>query len=248
MFRGVTGRVRARVSRLLGGSSAEKAQALWSATDRYICDRLGLNDPLSDAALDASENAGLPPITVTANQGKLLELLARLQGARRILEVGTLGGYSTIWLARALPADGRLVTLEANPRFAEVARANIAAAGLEKLVELRVGPALQTLPELPAEEPFDMIFLDADKLNYPAYLDWALKLTRPGSLIIADNVIGAGAIVRPPAKDPWGEEGGVRSVQRLYELLGAEPRLSTTAIQTVGEKGYDGFAMALVKS
>jgi len=162
--------------------------------------------------------------------------------------LGTLGGYSTIWLARALPAGGRLVTLEANPAFAEVARANIAAAGLAELVELRVGPALETLPELPAEEPFDLIFLDADKLNYPSYLDWALKLSRPGSLIIADNVIGAGALVEPPERDPWGEEGGVRSVQRLYEQLGAEPRLRATAIQTVGDKGYDGFALALVRS
>ncbi|MGO9489157.1 MAG: O-methyltransferase [Solirubrobacteraceae bacterium] len=244
----MSGRVRARLAGLLGGSSPKGDQALWSATDRYICERLRLQDPLSDAALDASSAAGLPPITVTANQGKLLELLARLQGARRILELGTLGGYSTIWLARALPPGGHLVTLEANPAFAEVARANIAAAGLEEIVELRLGPALQTLPELPAEEPFDLIFIDADKENYPSYLEWSLKLSRPGTLIVADNVVRSGALVLPPEQDPWGEPGGAASLQRLYELLGAEPRLSTTAIQTVGDKGYDGFALALVRS
>jgi predicted O-methyltransferase YrrM len=242
----VIARARALLARLLGRSSANPAQAGWSATDRYICEQLLSRDPAADLALGASDAAGLPPIAVSANQGKLLELLVRIQGAHRILELGTLGGYSTIWLARGLPAGGKLVTLEASPEFAEVARGNIAAAGLAEVVELRVGPALQTLPELAGEAPFDLIFLDADKVNYTSYMEWSLKLSRPGTLIIADNVVGAGAIVESHGPDPWGEVGGVQGVRRLYEMLSAEPRLSATAIQTVGEKGYDGFAIGLV--
>ncbi|HEX4837786.1 MAG TPA: O-methyltransferase [Solirubrobacteraceae bacterium] len=220
---------------------------LWTAVDRYICDHLLREDPVLDAALRASDAAGLPPIAITPNQGRLLELLVRVHGARRILELGTLGAYSTIWLARALPADGRLVTLEANPHYAEVARANIANAGLADVVQLRVGPALQTLPELAGEgAPFDLIFIDADKQNNPGYLEWSLKLSRPGTLIVADNVVRGGAILDAEASDPRLGDGGVQGVRRFYELLGAEPRLSATAIQTVGAKGYDGFALALV--
>jgi predicted O-methyltransferase YrrM len=222
-------------------------QELWTAVDRYICDQLLPEDPILDAALDASDAAGLPPIAITANQGKLLELLVRVHGTKSILELGTLGGYSTIWLARALPAGGRLVTLEANPHYAEVARANIAAAGLTEIVQLRVGPALETLPELAAEgAPFDLIFIDADKQNNPGYLEWSLKLSRPGSLIVTDNVVRDGAILDPDARDPRHGADVVHGVRRFYELLGAEPRLDATAIQTVGAKGHDGFAIALV--
>jgi predicted O-methyltransferase YrrM len=222
-------------------------QEQWTAVDRYITDHLLEPDAVLDAALHDSTAAGLPPIAVTPNQGKLLQLLLRLAGARTVLELGTLGGYSTIWLARALPADGHLVTLEANPRYAEVARANIERAGLAGIVEMRVGPALDTLPELASEGayPFDAIFIDADKQNYPGYFAWALKLSRPGTLIIGDNVVRDGAILDPNARDPAGE-GVVQGVRRFYELLAAEARVSATAIQTVGDKGHDGFALALV--
>jgi predicted O-methyltransferase YrrM len=223
-------------------------QELWSAVDRYICDRLIDEDPVLDAALAASDAAGLPPIAVTANQGRMLELLVRIHGARRVLELGTLGGYSTIWLARGLPPDGRLVTLEADPDYAEVARANIAAAGHGETVQMRVGPALETLPVL-AEEgaSFDLIFIDADKQNYPGYLEWSLKLAHPGTLIVGDNVVRDGAIVADES-DPRSADGVVRGVRRFYELLAAEPRVDATAIQTVGAKGHDGFALALVTS
>lgn len=232
----------------LPGRPASDPQALWSAVDGYIIEQLLDEDPVLDAALAASDAAGLPPIAITPNQGKLLELLARIQGARSILELGTLGGYSTIWLARALPRGGRLVTLEREPLYAEVARANIANAGLAEVVEIRVGSALGTLPELHSEGegPFDLIFIDADKRNNPAYLEWSLKLSRPGSVIVGDNVVRAGAILDPDAWDPSLGEGGVRALRGFYELLAAEPRLSATAIQTVGGKGHDGFALALV--
>jgi predicted O-methyltransferase YrrM len=221
-------------------------QELWSAVDRYICDRLLDEDPVLDAALAASDAAGLPPIAVTANQGRMLELLVRIHGARRVLELGTLGGYSTIWLARGLAPDGHLVTLEANPHYAEVAHANIAAAGHGELVEMRVGPALQTLPVLASEgEDFDLIFIDADKQNYPGYLEWSLKLSHPGTLIVGDNVVRDGAIIAGE-DDPRSADGVIRGVRRFYELLAAEPRLDATAIQTVGAKGHDGFALALV--
>ena len=201
-------------------------------------------DAALDAALEASAAAGLPPHEVAPNHGKLLELLARVQGAHRVLEIGTLGGYSTIWLGRALPAGGLLITLEADPRYAEVARANVARAGLAAWVELRAGPALETLPLLAAEglAPFDLIFIDADKRHNPDYLSWALELSRAGSLIVADNVIRGGAVIDPDSDDP-----DVEGVRRFNELLAAEPRLSATAVQTVGGKGYDGFAIALVK-
>jgi len=216
----------------------------WTAVDHYLTDSLVPPDPALDGALEAAAAAGLPPINVSPTQGKLLHLLARVQGARTVLEIGTLGGYSTIWLARALPADGRLVTLEAHPRHAAVARANIARAGLSDLVEVRLGPALETLPRLAAEGrgPFDLIFVDADKPNNPAYLTWALKLARPGSLVIVDNVVRDGRVA-----DATSDDAGVLASRRLIELLAGEPRLAATAIQTVGAKGHDGFAIALVR-
>jgi predicted O-methyltransferase YrrM len=218
-------------------------QEQWTAVDRYLTDLFVPSDTALDAVLQASAAAGLPAIHVAPNQGKLLMLLARAQGARVILEIGTLGGYSTIWLARALPEGGRLVTLEVDPRHAVVARANFARAGLVGIVELRLGPALETLPQLVAEGsgPFDLIFIDADKPSYPDYLPWALALSRRGSLIVADNIVRQGAVADAASDDP-----AVLGVRRFNELLAAEPRVSATAIQTVGSKGYDGFALALV--
>jgi predicted O-methyltransferase YrrM len=215
----------------------------WTAVDKYISDSLSLSDPALDAALAANVAAALPSIDVSPSQGKLLQLLAQMRGARRILEIGTLGGYSTICLARALPVGGRLVTLEVDAKHAEVARSNVARAGFADVVEIRVGPALETLARMQDEgtEPFDMIFIDADKPNNPGYLGWALKFSRRGSLIICDNVVRDGAVADAESTDP-----GVQGARRLFEMLGAEPRLSATALQTVGIKGYDGFAMALV--
>jgi len=216
-------------------------QDQWTEVDRYIGDLLVPSDPVLDAALEASAAAGLPTIQVSPTQGKLLHILARSLGARKILEIGTLGGYSTIWMARALPAGGRLITLEYSPKHAEVARANIARAGLASVVDVRVGRALDTLPQIAAEGPFDLIFIDADKVGYPDYFPWAMKLSRPGSVIIADNVVRKGAVI-----DAGSSDADVQGVRRFYELLAAEPRVSSTAVQTVGSKGYDGFAMALV--
>jgi predicted O-methyltransferase YrrM len=222
---------------------------LWTAVDDYIVEHLLAPDPVLDAALATSASAGLPPIAITPNHGKLLELLARIHGARKILELGTLGGYSTSWLGRALPPDGQLVTLERDPAYAEVARANIERAGLEKIVQLRIGAALETLPVLHAESagPFDLIFIDADKQNYPGYLDWSLKLSRPGTVIIGDNVVRAGSIIDADADDPGFGDGGIAAgVRRFYDLLAHERRVTATAIQTVGSKGHDGFALGLV--
>ncbi|WP_445635361.1 Methyltransferase [Nostoc sp. DSM 114161] len=218
-------------------------QEQWTAVDRYLNDLFVPPDPVLDAALEASAAAGLPPHNVSPNQGKLLLLLAQLQRARTILEIGTLGGYSTIWLARGLPSDGYLITLEADAKHAEVAQRNIARAGLSDVVEVRVGQALSTLPQLAAEGhgPFDLIFIDADKPNNPDYLAWALKLSHRGSLIIADNVVRNGAVI-----DTASNDASVQGVRRFNELLASEPRVSTTALQTVGSKGYDGFAIALV--
>ena len=215
----------------------------WTAVDRYLDDLFVPSDPALDAALAASAAAGLPTINVTPNQGKLLQILARLSGPRNILEIGTLGGYSTIWLARALPAEGRLITLESEPKHAEVARANFARAGVAGMVELRLGRALDSLPKLAAEGrgPFDLIFIDADKPGYPDYLAWALKLSRCGTLIIADNVVRKGAVVDANSHDPL-----VQGVRRFHELLAAEKRVWATVIQTVGSKGHDGFAIGLV--
>jgi predicted O-methyltransferase YrrM len=217
----------------------------WTEVDRYLGDLLASDDPALEAALAASAAAGLPAINVSPVQGKLLHLLARAIGARNVLEIGTLGGYSTIWLARALPDGGRLISLEADARHAEVARANIARAGLQAVVEVRLGMALDTLPELAAEgrEPFDFVFIDADKPNNAAYFDWALTLSRPGSIIVVDNVVRDGDVI-----DADSDSSTVQGVRRLLERIAAEPRVSATAIQTVGAKGYDGFAIALVTS
>ncbi|MBN4004048.1 O-methyltransferase [Nostoc sp. LPT] len=218
-------------------------QELWTEVDHYITDLLVPPDPVLDAALQASDAAGLPPHNVSPNQGKLLMLLALIHKARTILEIGTLGGYSTIWLARALPANGHLITLESNPQHAEVARKNINCADLAHLVEVRVGRAIDTLPQLANEgyNPFDLIFIDADKPSNPEYFVWALKLSCRGSLIIADNVVRNGAVIEMNSDDP-----NVQGVRRFNELLSAQARVSATAIQTVGNKGYDGFAIALV--
>jgi predicted O-methyltransferase YrrM len=219
------------------------AQEQWSEVDSYITNLLVPPDPMLDAVLQASATAGLPPHNVSPNQGKLLLLLAQVQKARTILEIGTLGAYSTIWLARALPSDGHLITLEANPKHAEVASANIARANLNDIVELRLGRALDLLPSLAAEgrDPFDLIFIDADKPSNPDYFAWALKLSRCGSLIIADNVIRNGAVIDASSADP-----SVQGIRRFNELLAESPYVSATAIQTVGSKGYDGFAIAIV--
>jgi predicted O-methyltransferase YrrM len=224
-------------------SVGSSAQDQWTAVDRYFNDLLVPSDPVLDAVLEFSAASGLEPIHVSPNQGKLLMLLARIQGARSILEIGTLGGYSTIWLARGLPANGHVITLEANSKHAEVARTNFVRAGLSGMIELLLGPALDTLPQLVAEArgPFDLIFLDADKVNNPQYFAWALKLSRRGSLIIADNVVRDGAVLDAASPDP-----AIQGIRRFNELLAAEPRVSATALQTVGSKGYDGFAIALV--
>ena len=219
------------------------SQNQWTAVDRYISDLFVPPDPALDAALQATADAGMPLINVAPNQGKLLHVLALAHGARTILEVGTLAGYSTIWLARALPAGGRLVTLEVDPKHAEVARANIARADLADIVDLRLGRALDTLPQLVAEGqgPFDLVFIDADKPNTTAYFEWALKLTRRGSLIIADNVVRDGAVI-----DASSTDASVQGVRRFNAALAAEPRVTASVIQTVGSKGYDGLAFAIV--
>lgn len=216
----------------------------WHEVDRALTGWLVADDPALAATLARNHAAGLPPHDVSPLQGKFLQLIARMIGARRILEIGTLGGYSTIWLARALPEGGRLVTLEAAPRHAATARANLAAAGLAERVTLHEGPALDSLARLAAgaEAPFDLVFIDADKPNNPAYLDWALKLVHPGSVIIGDNVVRDGAVAGPADPDPR-----VRGVRDFLAAMGRSPQLSATALQTVGEKGWDGFAIALVE-
>jgi predicted O-methyltransferase YrrM len=219
------------------------SQQVWTAVDRHFTNLLVPADPVLEEALRASAAAGLPPHHVSPTEGKLLSLLARIQGARAILEIGTLGGYSTIWLARELPTDGHLITLEIDARHAEVARANIARAGLADVVEVRVGRAVEILPQLATEGrgPFDLIFIDADKQSNVEYFAWALKLSRRGSVIVADNVVRNGALVDATSADP-----SVQGVRRFLDLVAREPRVSVTAIQTVGTKGYDGFAIALV--
>jgi predicted O-methyltransferase YrrM len=215
----------------------------WSAVDRYIAEHLVPSDPALEAALRDCAAAGLPSINVTPSQGKLLHLLARIQGARAILEIGTLGGYSTIWLARALPAGGRLTTLEIDAKHASVARANLARADLSRIVDLRLGNALDTLAVLDTERsgPFDLIFIDADKAGIPDYFRWSLRLSRVGTVIVVDNVVRNGAVIDAESADP-----SVRGVRRFNELLAAEKRVSATTVQTVGSKGYDGFTLALV--
>ncbi|MFD0311078.1 O-methyltransferase [Streptomyces sp. NPDC127119] len=216
---------------------------LWHDVDDYFTGLLAPPDTALTEALRDSDAAGLPQINVAPNQGKLLHLLAVIQGATRILEIGTLGGYSTIWLARALPEDGRLITLEYSEQHAEVARHNLARAGLDKITEVRVGPALIGLQTLADEDPapFDVVFIDADKVNNPRYVEWALKLTRPGSLIILDNVVREGAVTDATTDDP-----SVRGTREALDLFAAHPKVTATAIQTVGVKGYDGFALARV--
>jgi predicted O-methyltransferase YrrM len=218
-------------------------QEQWTAVDDYIESAVVPADPVLDAAVQASADAGLPDISVSPAQGKLLHLLALGQGARRILEIGTLGGYSAIWLARALPSGGRLITLESDPVHAEVARANLANAGLAGVSEVRTGRALDTLPllESAGDGPFDLVFVDADKPSYPDYLAWSVRLSRPGTLIIADNVVRDGDVIDAASKLP-----GVQGVRRFMEAMAAEPRVSATVVQTVGRKGYDGFALAVV--
>ena len=219
------------------------SQEQWTAVDRYFAGLLLPPDRALDAALRASSDAGLPQINVSPVQGKLLMLLAQMCGAKRILEIGTLGGYSTIWLARALPPDGKLITLERDPKHAEIARGNIARAGLAERVELRLGAALDSLNQLADENavPFDLIFIDADKTNMAAYFDFALKLSRKGSLIIADNVVRKGAVIDPASSDI-----NVQGARRFIERMSREPRVTATVLQTVGCKGYDGFAIARV--
>jgi predicted O-methyltransferase YrrM len=219
------------------------SKKLWTSVDRYITGMLVPPDPVLDAALAAANAAGLPQIAVSSNEGKFLHLLARSIGARNILEIGTLAGYSTIWLARALPEGGRLITLEFDPKHAKVARANIAHAGLSDIVDLRVGAAIDSLPDIALEglAAFDLVFIDADKQSNPEYFAWALKLTHPGSLIIVDNVVRDGAVIDASSTDP-----SIQGIRRLNEMLAAEPRVIATALQTVGAKGHDGFAIALV--
>jgi predicted O-methyltransferase YrrM len=226
-------------------SGVTATKDLWTEVDQYFSERLLPADPILDSVIEECEKAGLPAIAVSPNQGKLLQLFVELMDARSILELGTLGGYSTIWLARAMRPGGRLTTLEIDPKHADVARLNIARAGLQSVVDVRVGNALEILPQLAAERrgPFDLIFIDADKQNIPNYFDWAIKLSRPGSLIVVDNVVRDGAVIDPTNADP-----NIQGVRRFIDQLGADSRASGTAIQTVGTKGYDGFAIVLVKS
>lgn len=212
---------------------------VWKNVDRYVGEQFIPKDDTLEFAIRSSDDAELPSIAVSAPQGKWLNLIARAIGAKRILEIGTLGGYSGIWLARALPSGGRLTTLELEKKHADVALANFARAGVADRIDLKLGPAVETLPKLTG--PFDLIFIDADKPSYPDYLAWALRLARCGSLIVADNVVRNGAVLDPASDDPR-----VQGARRFNELLAAEPRVSATAIQTVGSKGYDGFAVALV--
>ncbi|MCI2423482.1 O-methyltransferase [Saccharopolyspora sp. K220] len=216
------------------------ADQQWTAVDDYLGGLLVPEDPVLTAALRAGDEAGLPHINVSALQGKLLHLLARSVRARSILEIGTLAGYSTIWLGRALPPDGRLITLEAEPKHAEVARANLARAGLDGIAEVRLGLALDTLPEL-VEDSFDLVFIDADKPNIPDYFRWAMVLTKPGGMVIVDNVVRRGAVADEHSTDP-----AVRGVRRFHEMLASEPRVAATTIQTVGVKGHDGFTLAVI--
>ncbi|MCQ6553603.1 O-methyltransferase [Streptomyces sp. C10-9-1] len=216
----------------------------WNPVDDYLGELLVGPDEVLDEALAASEAAGLPSIAVAPNQGKLLNLLARVRGARTVLEIGTLGGYSTIWLARALPEDGRMISLEYDARHAEVARANLARAGLDHVAEVRTGAALDLLPRIekePGAGPFDLVFIDADKVSNAAYVEWALRLSRPGSVIVVDNVVRGGAVADAESADP-----AVVGTRRMFDLVAREPRLDATAFQTVGSKGWDGLLVALV--
>ncbi|MEK4153857.1 O-methyltransferase [Paenibacillus odorifer] len=217
----------------------------WDKVDQYIKERLIPQDAVLEEVLVTNQQAGLPPFDVSPSQGKFLNLLVQMKGARRILEIGTLGGYSTIWMARALPSDGQIVTLELDPIHAQVAKANLSLAEVDHLVELRVGDALEQLSQMKQEgvEPFDFIFIDADKPNNPNYLKWALQFSQPGSVILGDNVIREGEVINENSED-----ARVVGVREFYDLLAEESRISATAIQTVGSKGYDGFVLGIVNS
>jgi predicted O-methyltransferase YrrM len=219
-------------------------QKMWTEVDEYFGDHLLKSDAALDAILAANRKAGLPPIDVTPLQGKFLELLVRMSSARRVLEIGMLGGYSTAWMARALPSDGRVISLELEQRHADIARKNLESVNLSDRVEIRVGRAADSLQKLVAEKaaPFDLIFIDADKAGYPDYLDWSLKLSRPGTVIVADNVVREGAVIDPKSADP-----NVQGVRRFTEKLAAEPRLTATALQTVSSKKHDGLILAVVR-
>ena len=218
-------------------------QNLWTAVDEYINQLLVPGDPALDEAVRASEAAGLPAIQVSPSQGKFLHILARILGAKKVLEIGTLGGYSTIWMARALPPDGKVITLELSTKHAAVARKNFQHASFEEKIDLREGAALESLAKIAGEgiAPFDFIFVDANKSNMPEYFEWALKLSRPGSVIIADNIVRDGKVIDASSQDP-----DIQGVRRFNEMLAVEKRVSATELQTVGSKGYDGFALALV--
>ncbi|EMH4161217.1 O-methyltransferase [Pluralibacter gergoviae] len=217
-------------------------QTVWSDVDNYLIDALIPADPVMDRILQNNQRAGLPPIDVAANQGQLLALLVRISGARRVLEIGTLGGYSTAWMARALPEDGELITLEYSPHHAAVARENLALAGVAHKTQVIEGPALDSLAAMPSPTPFDLIFIDADKPNNPHYLSWALRYARAGTLIIGDNVVRNGEVTNPHSKD-----ANVQGVRTFIEMIGSDPRLDATALQTVGIKGWDGFTLAVVR-
>lgn len=217
---------------------------IWAKVDAYIVERLVGVDPDQEQTLKDNAANGLPAIDVSAPQGKFLNLLVRMTGARKILEIGTLGGYSTIWMARALPEGGRLISLEYEPRHAETAKANIARAGFADRVEVRTGAAAETLPVLATEGagPFDFIFIDADKPSNPIYLDWALKLSRPGTVVVLDNVVRDGAVIDAGSADP-----SIIGTRKGFDVFAGNPRFDATALQTVGSKGYDGFAIAIVR-
>jgi predicted O-methyltransferase YrrM len=219
-------------------------QELWTTVDHYLAESLFASDPVLEEVLRANAAAGLPAQDVAPNQGKLLYLLALISRGKKFLEIGTLGGYSTIWLARALPRRGKVVTLEGNTKHAAVASANIKKAGLDRAIDIRIGPALELLQKLHAERagPFDLIFIDADKVNNPGYLEWSLRLSRPGTVIVGDNVVRSGTVADPNDPTPH-----VRGVRRFFEMLAGEPNVEATAVQTVGIKGHDGFAVAVVK-
>lgn len=219
------------------------SESRWKDVDEYLAEHLLPPDPVLEETLRKSEEGGLPAIQVAPVQGKFLMLLAQLCGAKRILEIGTLGGYSTTWLARALPPDGQLITLEANPQCAEIARDNLARAGFSGLVEIREGLALESLPDLAGGPPFDMVFIDADKPNNPNYFEWSLRLSRPGTLIVADNIVRDGRVT-----DAESEDASVIGTRQLIEMIGLDQRVDATAVQTVGQKGYDGFALIRVRS
>ena len=220
----------------------DAAREQWSAVERYVTDLIVHSDSALDAAVDTATAAGLPQISVSPTEGKLLYLLALIRGARNILEIGTLGAYSTIWLARALPPGGRLITLESNPAHATVARENIERAGLTDVVDLRIGLALDMLPGIATEGlKFDLTFIDADKANIPKYFEWAVRMSEPGALIIVDNVVRDGRVIDDVSDDP-----SIRGVRRFNEILAQSDRVAATTIQTVGSKGYDGFTLAVV--